>query len=261
MPTTYKRRIAPVPKGTFSISLTYAVLDIVNHDGGAYICKTAVETPGAWNENNWQLLCTTGAKGDTGDTGAQGEQGPQGIQGEKGEKGDKGDPGEGFSIYKTYASIALMEADAANVDEGKFVLIASDVEDEDNAKLYVKGADSFTFLTDLSGAQGIKGETGAKGDTGDTGPQGEQGIAGTPAGFGTPTATATALAEGSSPTVSVAASGDNTAKVFTFTFGLPTGATGPQGNTGPKGDTGEAGEGITDISAVDENGEITITVG
>lgn len=71
----------------------------------------------------------------------------------------KGDTGEGFHIYRTYASITAMNADKANVAEGKFVLIASNVEDEDNAKLYVKGAENFTFLTDLSGAQGIQGNT------------------------------------------------------------------------------------------------------
>ena len=76
-------------------------------------------------------------------------------------RGAKGDTGEGFSVHKTYASIALMNADAANVAEGKFVLIASTVEDEDNAKLYVKSSGSdFTYLTDMSGATGLKGEPG-----------------------------------------------------------------------------------------------------
>ena len=99
-------------------------------------------------------------------------------------KGEKGEPGKNFSIFKTYLSINEMELDKENVEEGNFVLIASSVEDEDNAKLYVKGAKDFTFLTDLSGAQGIKGEKGEKGDTGlqgiqgERGPQGLQGIQG-----------------------------------------------------------------------------------
>lgn len=93
-------------------------------------------------------------------------------------------PGKNFSIFKTYLSINEMELDKENVEEGNFVLIASSVEDEDNAKLYVKGAKDFTFLTDLSGAQGIQGEKGEKGDTGlqgiqgERGPQGLQGIQG-----------------------------------------------------------------------------------
>ena len=117
----------------------------------------------------------TGAIGPKGDTGPQGETGPKGATGDVGPKGEKGDTGEGFSIFKTYASVAAMNADKANVQQGKFVLIASNTEDVDNAKLYVKGATDFTFLTDLSGAQGIKGE---KGNTGATGPQGPQGLKG-----------------------------------------------------------------------------------
>lgn len=77
-------------------------------------------------------------------------------------KGEKGEPGKNFSIFKTYLSINEMELDKENVEEGNFVLIASSVEDEDNAKLYVKGAKDFTFLTDLSGTQGVKGEKGDK---------------------------------------------------------------------------------------------------
>ena len=117
----------------------------------------------------------TGAIGPKGDTGPQGETGPKGATGDVGPKGEKGNTGEGFSIFKTYASVAAMNADKANVQQGKFVLIASNTEDVDNAKLYVKGATDFTFLTDLQGAQGIKGE---KGNTGATGPQGPQGLKG-----------------------------------------------------------------------------------
>ena len=41
-----------------------------------------------------------------------------------------------------------------------------------------------------------------------------------------------------SAAVSVVASGENTAKVFSFTFNIPRGKTGAQGAQGPKGDTG-----------------------
>lgn len=58
-----------------------------------------------------------------------------------------------------------MNADKNNVAEGKFVLIASTVEDPDNAKLYVKGASDFTYLTDLSGATGIQGPQGEQRNT------------------------------------------------------------------------------------------------
>ncbi|WP_298546620.1 hypothetical protein [uncultured Parabacteroides sp.] len=67
---------------------------------------------------------------------------------------------EGFSVYRTYASIAAMNADLANVPEGKFVLInTNDVEKPDNAKLYVRGAVSFEYLVDMSGAIGFTGKT------------------------------------------------------------------------------------------------------
>lgn len=54
---------------------------------------------------------------------------------------------------------------------------------------------------------------GGKGDKGD------------PAGFGIPVATASQIGESLSPTVSVEASGLDTAKVFTFHFGIPKGHT------------------------------------
>ena len=79
---------------------------------------------------------------------------PAGIQGEK------GDTGKDFSISKTFSSIAEMNNNKNSVAEGEFVIIASNTEDVDNSKLYVKTATDFKFLTDLSGAQGFKGETG-----------------------------------------------------------------------------------------------------
>ena len=76
----------------------------------------------------------------------------------------------GWYIYRTYDSIEEMEDDAENVPEGKFVLISSDVEDPDNAKMYVRTGyepddpdpthKTFKFQCDFSGAQGIKGDKG-----------------------------------------------------------------------------------------------------
>lgn len=41
-----------------------------------------------------------------------------------------------------------------------FILaIQSTVEEEANAQLYLKGANSFTFIMDMSGATGLKGDT------------------------------------------------------------------------------------------------------
>ena len=121
----------------------------------------------------------TGPQGETGPRGPQGATGPTGPQGPQGVRGVQGVPGKDFSIYKTYASVAEMNADAANVPEGEFVMIASTTQDPDNAKLYVKnGEGSFTYLSDLSGAQGIqgpRGEQGVPGPQGIPGPTGETG--------------------------------------------------------------------------------------
>ena len=51
----------------------------------------------------------------------------------------------GFEIYRTYASITAMNADAANVPQGKFVVIATtDPTDPDNAKMYCRNSVTLT---------------------------------------------------------------------------------------------------------------------
>lgn len=68
--------------------------------------------------------------------------------------------GEGFTVYKVYESIVAMEADAANVTDGRFVLInTGNVEDQDNARLYLKTGGAFVFLVDMSGSVGFTGKT------------------------------------------------------------------------------------------------------
>ena len=164
------------------------------------------------NDTPTEFTILNGAAGAKGDTGATGEKGADGIgitnitesgetgsgaartitvtlsdnssktftvyngaKGEQGVQGEKGATGEGFSIYKTYESVVAMNADIANVAEGKFVMIASTVADEDNAKLYVRAKENFAFIADLSGAQGIQGPKGDPGVAGATGATGEKG--------------------------------------------------------------------------------------
>lgn len=103
-----------------------------------------------------------------------------------------------------------------NVPLNGFVLInTGNVEDEDNAKLYVKLENGYAYLTDLSGSAGIKGDKGDKGDRGETGPQGPQGTQG-PEG----------------PQGIQGIQGEQG----------PQGDKGDTGEQGPKGDTGEKGE-------------------
>lgn len=184
-----------------------------------------------------------GPKGDRGETGPQGvqgvrgetgERGPQGIQGPQGAKGDP------FTIAKTYQSVAAMNAGFAtdNVKEGQFVMIdTGNVNDADNAKLYVKGETAYSYITDLSGATGVQGPQGPRGQQG---VQGERGNVGAAAGFGTPTVTVDSNV--GTPAVTVTATGDNTSKVFNFAFKNLKGATGAAGPVGPAGAKGERGE-------------------
>lgn len=131
-----------------------------------------------------------GPQGEKGDTGAQGPQGEpglngadgapgaQGEQGIQGEKGDKGDTGMAFTIAKVYSSVAQLQADTnpTGIISGQFAIInTGNVEDADDAKLYLFDGTNYIFITDLSGAQGIQGIKGDKGDTGAQGPQGEAG--------------------------------------------------------------------------------------
>ena len=146
-------------------------------------------------------------------------QGPQGIQGIQGEKGEKGDKGDKFTIAKAFNSVAEMNAGFATdgVEEGSFVVIATDTNDEDNGKMYVKGANAYTFVVDLSGVQGIQG------------PQGEQGIQGIQGPAGRDGATGAQGLKGE------------------------TGETGPKGDAGEKGEPGIAGKdgvGLTGAATV-----------
>jgi len=117
-----------------------------------------------------------GDKGDKGDTGLQGVQGVQGERGEQGEQGQQGIQGvagKDFSISKTFPSVVSMNG--TGLKTGDFVMISSTIEDPDNAKLYLWNGMGFTFVTDMSGATGIKGDTGEQGIQGKQGIQGEQG--------------------------------------------------------------------------------------
>lgn len=201
-----------------------------------------------------------GPKGETGERGpqgVQGKQGPQGIQGEAGPRGPqglqgiqgpKGETGEGFSISKVYASYEAMRAGwkADGVKVGGFAVIGSNVEDPHNAELYVKSAEGYTLIADMSGATGVRGEQGpigpqgpigATGAAGATGPQGPKGATG-----------ATGPQGPQGPTGATGATGAKGATGATGPQGVKgeQGERGPQGIQGPKGEKGERGDsGVT----------------
>jgi hypothetical protein len=152
-----------------------------------------------------------GLKGDTGATGAKGDTGAQGPKGDKGDKGDTGAQGEQ----------GLQGPQGPQGIQGE------------------QGPQGVKGDTGPQGPAGPKGDTGATGATGATGPKGDTGAA---AGFGTPTATVDNNV--GTPSVTVTASGSNTAKVFNFAFKNlkgETGAQGVKGDTGAKGDKGDTG--------------------
>lgn len=143
------------------------------------------------------LANLAGVAGPRGERGATGLQGPQGIQGNTGATGPQGPvgpAGKNFNIKKTFDSVSAMNASkGAGFTDGDFTMIASNVNDPDNSKLYVWDGSKFVYISDLSGAQGIQGPQGIqgiqgiqgkqgltgpqgpKGDKGDQGPQGARG--------------------------------------------------------------------------------------
>lgn len=133
----------------------------------------------------------TGATGSEGPRGRDGVAGPQGIQGATGETGPQGDVGpmgDSFKVVKSYATVEELNNDFNNplIEEGAFVIISSDTPDtdEDNARVYVKGATEYRYIATFRGIrgergpQGYQGLQGMQGERGIQGPQGIQGFAG-----------------------------------------------------------------------------------
>lgn len=68
--------------------------------------------------------------------------------------------GDAFTYKKEYPSVEAMEADwgTADVKLGEYALInTNNVEDPDDAKVYLKTQEGWKFIVDLSGMQGIQG--------------------------------------------------------------------------------------------------------
>lgn len=173
-----------------------------------------------------------GIQGPKGDTGSTGPQGPTGATGPTGPEGPKGDKGDAF----TYDDFTTEQLAALTGPQGPQGIQGPEGPKGEKGEKGEKGD------TGDQGPQGEKGDTGAtgpQGETGQIGPQGEQGIqgpkgdTGAAAGFGTPTASVDNSV--GVPSVTVTATGPDTAKTFDFQFHN---LKGQKGDKGDKGDTG-----------------------
>lgn len=137
MPNTVLGKVTCVPRGDYSASATYEVLDIVGYEGGAYMALKTVTGIAPSNDGvNWMCLVEKGDTGATGNTGAPG------------------------------AAAGFGQA-TATVDETTGTpSVDVTTSGPDTAKVF-----NFAF-SGLKGETGAKGDTGDKGDTGATGPQG-----------------------------------------------------------------------------------------
>lgn len=160
-------------------------------------------------------------KGDTGEQGEpftyedfteqqladlKGEQGIQGIQGIQGE------PGHGLQILGTYGTLEELKTTVSAPSQGDMYHIGA-------------VAPYTLYMWDTTNGDGEWVNLGEL-----QGPQGIAGIDGVSAGFGTPIATITG--ETGTPSVTVTATGPDTAKVFSFAFENLKGADGRQGIDG-----------------------------
>ena len=196
------------PQGSSSLSqtmlplpnITIGTVETVAAGEDAYATMTGTQKEPVLNLGLPQgAVGETGPAGPRGERGLQGERGPAGNPGPRGERGVSGPQGP-------------------QGPQGE------------------KGDRGPTGLTGSQGPQGVQGErgpagaTGAPGPEGQRGPEGQQGPTGEAAGFGTPAASASTLLPTDSATASVTASGPDTAKVFSFSFGIPKGDKGDQGD-------------------------------
>lgn len=137
-------------------------------------------------------------------------------QGKTGDRGFRGPAGKAFHIEKTFPSVKEMnDSQGKDFEDGDFALISNNVNDPDNAKLYVWDGKQFNFATDMSGAQGIQGPAG-------------------PAATIHVTKTYTVPA-GQPPVFKAIPKGDGN---FDIEVGLPQGETGAKGDKGDPGDNG-----------------------
>lgn len=177
----------------------------------------------------------TGAKGETGATGPIGPVGPQGPKGETGAQGPQGIQGK-MGPQGPTGPTAVANINAKGTYNGSTKYVRNDlVNYNGNAYVCIAATSTGVLPTNTTNWQLFVSQ-GAKGDKGDTGAIGAQGPTGAAAGFGTPTASIDANV--GTPSVTVTASGSNTAKVFNFAFKNLKGQPGTNGKDGVSEDVG-----------------------
>jgi hypothetical protein len=200
--------------------------------------------------------------GYTGSAGSTGTQGSAGFTGSVGYTGSRGDTGLGFVIAKSYSSVAALTADTSptNIVAGQFAVIETgNVNDAENSRLYLWSGTVYSYVSDLSGAQGI---TGPQGNTGYTGSAGANGSTGTQGSIGF---TGSAGANGSTGTQgSIGFTGSAGANGSTGTQGSIgfTGSAGANGSTGTQGSIGFTGSrGIDGVTTTTTIAAVTTIIG
>lgn len=186
--------------------------------------------------------------------GPTGPRGFTGAVGDKGDKGDKGDPGATGAYINSVTgnknpapgeTVTYTMKNSNGTTAGTFQVLngikINSVQYQSSSSATtpptgtwsnspVAVAENSFLWTRTSFSDGSVAYSVAK--------QGGKGSTGSAAGFGTPTATVDANI--GTPEVTVAATGADTAKVFSFTFKNLKGATGPLGPTGSTWFSGEA---------------------
>ena len=157
--------VAVVPKGAYDGNYDYELLNMVQYDRDSWI-SLAMHNKGhvPADGSQWWFRSTNGGKYayEQGQAAAASTAEADMVDVElagmtvtiTNRHGQTSSVNIGFEIYRTYPSVAAMNADAQNVPQGKFVMIATeDATSEENARLYGKNSQgSFSFLSDLDQA-------------------------------------------------------------------------------------------------------------
>lgn len=175
--------------------------------------------------------------------GPAGPQGPQGVQGEIGPQGPKGDAG-------AIGPAGPIGPQGPKGETGSQGPVGAHISSITGDKTPAAGNTVTYTMTNSDGTTAGTFKV----------VNGTNGTAGTPAGFGTPTATVDDKV--GTPSVTITASGSDAAKVFNFAFknlkGEPgaIGPQGPQGSQGPKGETGATGS-VAEVAYAGEGDVVT----